>query len=50
VKIALPLSHHAYALQVGRNAIDGIGHELLHDPRLNDVYLGKSVARPHGKA
>ena len=50
VKVALPLSHHAYALQVGRNAIDGIGPELLHDPRLNDVYLGKSVARPHNKA
>lgn len=43
VKAALPLSHYAYALQVGRNMLSGPGPELLVDPRLNDVYLGKSA-------
>ncbi|MFA5522315.1 MAG: ABC transporter ATP-binding protein [Castellaniella sp.] len=43
VKAALPLSHYAYALQVGRNALEGAGPALLHDPRLNDMYLGKPV-------
>lgn len=41
VKAALPLSDYGYALQVGRNAIEGPGPGLLDDPRLNDVYLGK---------
>lgn len=43
VKMALPLSHHAYALQVGRNALSGTGPGLLADPRLDDVYLGRAV-------
>ncbi len=43
VKAALPLSHYAYALQVGRNALEGTGPALLADPRLNDMYLGKPV-------
>jgi neutral amino acid transport system ATP-binding protein len=45
VKAALPLSDHGYALQVGRNAIDAPGPDLLVDPRLNDVYLGKPPAK-----
>jgi neutral amino acid transport system ATP-binding protein len=44
VKVALPLSHRAYALQVGRNALEGTGPGLLADPRLDDVYLGRWVA------
>ncbi|WP_226583312.1 ABC transporter ATP-binding protein [Acuticoccus sediminis] len=40
VKAALPISDYAYALQVGRNALEGTGPELLDDPRLHDVYLG----------
>jgi len=46
VKTALPLSHYAYALQVGRNALSGPGPDLLVDPRLNDVYLGRSAGAP----
>lgn len=42
VKAALPISDYAYALQVGRNALEGSGAELLKDPRLHDVYLGGS--------
>lgn len=43
VKAALPLSHYAYALQVGRNALEGSGPSILEDPRLQDVYLGKTA-------
>jgi ABC-type branched-subunit amino acid transport system ATPase component len=43
VKVALPLSHRGYALQVGRNALSGTGPGLLADPRLDDVYLGRWV-------
>lgn len=42
VKAALPVSDYAYALQVGRNALEGSGAELLQDSRLQDVYLGAS--------
>lgn len=43
VKAALPVSDTAYALQTGRNALSGPGPALLADPRLHDVYLGKSI-------
>ncbi|WP_137388006.1 ABC transporter ATP-binding protein [Rhodoligotrophos defluvii] len=42
VKVALPLSDYAYALQVGRNVLSAPGPELLEHPGLNDVYLGKA--------
>jgi len=42
VKVALPLSDYAYALQVGRNVLAAPGPDLLADPQLNDVYLGKA--------
>jgi ABC-type branched-chain amino acid transport systems, ATPase component len=44
VKASLPLTHYAYALQVGRNALELPGPDMLVDPRLQDVYLGKAVA------
>jgi len=43
VKASLPLSNYAYALQVGRNALEGPGPEILVDPRLQNVYLGKAA-------
>ena len=43
VKAALPVSDTAYALQMGRNALAGPGPAILTDPRLHDVYLGKSL-------
>lgn len=43
VKAALPLTDTAYALQMGRNALEGPGPDILTDPRLQDVYLGKAV-------
>lgn len=49
VKAALPVSDYAFALQVGRNALEGAGKALLEDPRLQDVYLGGSGGeRPSG--
>lgn len=44
VKVALPISDRAYALQIGRNALSGPGLAMLDDPRLNDIYLGRFTA------
>lgn len=40
VRVALPISHRAYALELGRNALEGPGPELLNDPRIGRLYLG----------
>jgi branched-chain amino acid transport system ATP-binding protein len=37
---ALALAARGYVLDAGRNAIDGAGSELLHDPKVADLYLG----------
>lgn len=37
---ALALSHRGYVLDLGRNRFEGTGEELLHDPRVVDLYLG----------
>lgn len=37
---ALKVSHRAYVLETGNNALDGTGEELLHDPRVGQLYLG----------
>lgn len=39
---ALALAHRAYVLDTGRNAIEGRGADLLHDPQVLDLYLGGS--------
>ena len=39
---ALALAHRGYVLDAGRNAIEGGGAELLHDPRVTELYLGGS--------
>ena len=40
-KRALSLSDRGYVLDQGRNAYQGSGEELLNDPRVIDLYLGK---------
>jgi ABC-type branched-subunit amino acid transport system ATPase component len=39
---ALALAHRGYVLDAGRNAIEGSGSELLHNPRVAQLYLGAS--------
>jgi branched-chain amino acid transport system ATP-binding protein len=36
----LQIADRAYVLDQGRNAYTGTGHELLHDPKVIDLYLG----------
>ena len=40
-KRALSFSDRGYVLDQGRNAYQGKGEELLNDPRVIDLYLGK---------
>ena len=40
-KRALNFSDRGYVLDQGRNAYQGKGQELLDDPRVIDLYLGK---------
>ena len=37
---ALALSDRGYVLDQGTNAYSGTGHDLLHDPKIGDLYLG----------
>jgi len=37
---ALAMSHRGYVLDGGRNRFEGTGRELLHDPKVVDLYLG----------
>jgi ABC-type branched-subunit amino acid transport system ATPase component len=39
---ALALAHAGYVLDMGRNAYEGPARELLHDPRVAELYLGGS--------
>ena len=39
---ALALSDRAYVLDQGTNAYTGAGRDLLHDPKIGDLYLGGS--------
>jgi branched-chain amino acid transport system ATP-binding protein len=39
---ALSLAHTGYVLDMGRNAFSGPGAELLHDPKVAELYLGGS--------
>lgn len=38
-RAALALSHRGYVLDLGRNAFEGSGTQLLHDSRLAELYL-----------
>ncbi|MEN9216462.1 MAG: ABC transporter ATP-binding protein [Gloeomargarita sp. HHBFW_bins_162] len=37
---ALKISHRGYVLENGRECYSGVGSELLHDPRIGELYLG----------
>jgi neutral amino acid transport system ATP-binding protein len=37
---ALGMSSRGYVLDVGRNRFEGRGEELLHDPKVTELYLG----------
>jgi branched-chain amino acid transport system ATP-binding protein len=39
---ALALADRGYVLETGRNAIEGRGADLLHDPKVAELYLGGS--------
>jgi ABC-type branched-subunit amino acid transport system ATPase component len=41
---ALAISHRGYVLDGGRNRFEGPGRDLLHDPKVVDLYLGGAVA------
>ncbi|HEX5582774.1 ABC transporter ATP-binding protein [Gaiella sp.] len=41
---ALALSHRGYVLDGGQNRFEGPGPELLHDPKVVDLYLGGAAA------
>ncbi|MBT9259739.1 MAG: ABC transporter ATP-binding protein [Clostridiales bacterium] len=38
---ALKMSHRGYVLDMGKNALDGTGEELLQNPRVVELYLGR---------
>jgi branched-chain amino acid transport system ATP-binding protein len=40
VRQALRLAAHAYVLETGRVVLEGPGHELLDEPRVQQAYLG----------
>jgi branched-chain amino acid transport system ATP-binding protein len=42
----LALADKGYVLDMGRNAIEGTGAELLRDPKVTELYLGGAVAGP----
>lgn len=39
-RMALEMSDRAYVLETGRNKLEGTGKELLHDKRVQHLYLG----------
>ena len=43
---ALALSDRGYVLDMGRNAHEGTGADLLVDPRVAELYLGSMTSAP----
>ncbi len=41
---ALAISDQGYVLELGRNRYQGSGEELMHDPKVQDLYLGGAVS------
>jgi ABC-type branched-subunit amino acid transport system ATPase component len=39
-KRALGMSDHGYVLDLGKNRFHGTGEDLLHDPKVAELYLG----------
>ena len=42
-RAALALSDRGYVLDLGRNAHEGRGREMIDDPRIAELYLGAAV-------
>ena len=42
-KMALSISHRAYAMATGSVVLSGESKELLTDPRIKEAYLGGDV-------
>ena len=42
--MALGISDRGYVLDLGANRYEGTGHELLHDQKVGELYLGKVSA------
>ena len=45
---ALALADRGYVLELGRNRYTGTGSELLHDPKVAELYLGGAVGTTPG--
>jgi ABC-type branched-subunit amino acid transport system ATPase component len=43
---ALALADVGYVLETGRNALEGRGEDLLHDPKVVELYLGGGSGEP----
>jgi len=41
----LQICNRGYVLDGGRNSYTGTGSELLHDPKVAELYLGSSLSR-----
>jgi branched-chain amino acid transport system ATP-binding protein len=39
-RVALKVAHHSYVLERGEIVMEGLAGELLHNPRVKEVYLG----------
>jgi neutral amino acid transport system ATP-binding protein len=45
---ALAMAHRGYVLDLGKNRFEGAGADLLHDPKIADLYLGGGVRLEEG--
>ena len=39
-QMALSIADRGYVLETGKNVLEGVAHELLHDPKVMEAYLG----------
>ena len=46
IRRALAMSHRGYVLDNGQNRFEGLGPELLRDPKVVDLYLGGPGVEP----
>ncbi|MCF7905766.1 ABC transporter ATP-binding protein [Candidatus Gracilibacteria bacterium] len=46
---ALEISDRGYVLELGKNALEGTGKELLKNPKVGELYLGKKQKLEEGK-
>ena len=40
VRQALKISHYGYVIENGKIVLEGVGNELLHNPKVQEAYLG----------